>query len=1207
MTIFCYLNSYTFHITLYDLAFLGAIFIGVTFALQLWFTKFTNRSANRFLALAVVTMVVWMVQLLFVDIKLDAYLPHWHWMPMQFLLALGPLLYFYVLKITWPQNHFRWKDLLHFSPVILELVSFALETGESVRTGAPTYATHAFQVLNPVLQLLIFISIITYLYKCNKLIWNFYHRLQPVLMDRPLIEFRWLRRLLAATAVLWCLWLVFAAIHYVAYRSQPSLQVYYPFYIFFVVIIIWTAAAAFLKPQAALVAQLPAPSKPPVPAEVRAKGAWIKRAMEANRYYEDPELSLATLAEKLSMSPHELSKVINAVFKKGFNDFINEYRVADAARKMQDSAYDNMTLLGIAYEAGFNSKATFIRAFKQFTGKTPAEYKQEQEKQVATYHLQPHLHRAGIISGYQTHKGLDVKLNRKYMFSNYVKIAWRNLTRNKASSFINIGGLAVGMAVSMLISLWIWDELSFNKYHRNYGSIAQVMQNETFNGVVNTGGTISLPLDAALRKDYGQYFKHIVLTGWEQQHTINFEDKNLSFTGNFMGQDAPGMFSLRMLAGNSNGLKDPSSLLLSAPAAKALFGNETAVGKLIKLDNKDVFNVAGVYEDLPQNTTLHNLAFIGSFDYYIHSPGNERSLTDWGDNSLVMYVQVADNADMAAVSAKIRDIKLNQMSPEDKKFKPAIFLQPMAKWHLYSEFKNGVNTGGAISYVRLFGIIGFFVLLLACINFMNLSTARSEKRAKEVGIRKAVGSLKGDLVQQFYWESFLIALASFIVSLVLAWLALPWFNAIAGKQISMLWGSPLFWVAGLGFTLFTAIIAGSYPALYLSSFNPVKVLKGTFKAGPRAALPRKVLVVAQFCVSTILIIGTIVIFKQVQFAKNRPVGYNRAGLLDIQVTNDDLHNHFDAFKSALLSSGTVLSVAESSSATTGVNNNRGDISWAGRNPWQADFFGSIRVTPEYGKTIGWQFTQGRDFIPGNTGDSLSVVLNEAAAKYIGFKEPVGKTLKVGKRDLTIVGVVKNMVMESPYEPAKPTLFYFGRPTFDDVLIRINPNTGIQAALEKIAAACKTYSPSVPFTYRFTDDEYAKKFAAEERTGSLAGTFSALAIFICCLGLFGMAAFFAEQRVKEIGLRKVLGATVLNVWALLSHEFVKLIVISWLIAVPVAYGLMYSWLQHYTYRTSLSWWIFAATAAGVLLITLLTVSYQGLKAAFANPVKSLRSE
>jgi len=749
--------------------------------------------------------------------------------------------------------------------------------------------------------------------------------------------------------------------------------------------------------------------------------------------------------------------------------------------------------------------------------------------------------------------------------------------------------------------------MSFDKYHQNYGRIAKVMQNETNNGTINTGDAISLPLDAELRKSYGSDFKHIVMSSWNDLHVLAVGDKKVGYRGTFMGAEAPATFSLKILKGSGDGLKGPSSMLISQSVAKALFGNGDPTGKLVKLDNQAVFNVAGVYEDLPANTTLHDVSFIGPWDYYITSPGNARSLTDWGDNSLFMYVQIADHADIARVSAKIKDVKLRNMDRADLKYNPQLFLQPMSKWHLYSEFKNGVNVGGAIQYVWLFGIIGVFVLLLACINFMNLSTARSEKRAKEVGIRKAIGSLRGQLIYQFFCESLLIAVLAFAFSVTLVILILPYFNSIAGKQLAILWNNPLFWTAGVAFTLFTGIVAGSYPALYLSSFKPEKVLKGAFKAGRFAALPRKVLVVVQFAVSVVLIIGTIIVFKQIEFAKNRPIGYSRDGLVNIEVTNGDLGKQFNALRADLLQSGAITEIAQASSPTTGVNNDRGDVTWKGKDPAMSDSFGNISVTFGYGKTVGWQFIDGRDFSSANISDSSALVLNEAAVKYMGLKNPVGEIVRIGKKDLTVIGVIKNMLMESPYDPVKQTFFRIGGSQFDNVLIKINPNMSAHNAISKIAAVCKTYSPSVPFTYKFADDEFAKKFATEERIGKLASSFAILAIFISCLGLFGMASFMAEQRTKEIGVRKVLGATVFGLWRLISKDFVLLVIISLFIAIPVAYYLMHNWLQGYTYRTGLSWWIFAVTAAGAIVITLLTVSYQSLKAALMNPVKSLKSE
>jgi putative ABC transport system permease protein len=794
------------------------------------------------------------------------------------------------------------------------------------------------------------------------------------------------------------------------------------------------------------------------------------------------------------------------------------------------------------------------------------------------------------------------------MLKNYFKTAWRNLRKNKLHSFINIIGLSVGMAVSILIALWIWDELSFNKYHQNYDRIAQVMQNQTINGTVNTALAIPLPLETALRKTYGSDFKHIVTSFWTERHLLSAGDKKIFYPGTYMSDEAPEMFTLNMLKGTRNGLKDPSSIFISQSVATALFGNSDPMGKLVKLDNTADFKISGVYEDLPGNSSLREISFMAPWDYFVNSRDwVKRALDNWGENSFQMYVQVADNADMEKVSEKIKNIILSKVNIEDAKSKPVILLHPMSKWHLYAEFKNGANTGGAIEYVWLFGIIGIFVLLLACINFMNLSTARSEKRAREVGIRKSIGSRRFQLISQFYCESLLIAVCAFGFSLLLVLLVLPFFNEVADKKMSVPWADPFFWILGAGFTLFTGFIAGSYPALYLSAFKPVKVLKGTFKAGRFAAIPRKALVVAQFTVSVVLIIGTIIVFKQIQFAKNRRVGYNRNGLVYIETQTDDLQAHFDAIKTDLLRSGAITEMAGSLSPITGLHNSKSDLEWKEKDPAASYNFGSIRITSGYGQTVSWQLTEGRDFSSQLLTDSSALILNEAAVKYMGLKNPLGEIIRFGHNEYKVIGVVKDMVMQSPYEPVKPTIFYMASGDVPDILMKINPNVSAHDAISKIAAVCKVYSPSVPFSYKFADEEYAKKFNDEERIGKLASFFTILAIFISCLGLFGMATFMAEQRTKEIGVRKVLGATVFNLWRLLSRDFIVLIIISLFIAIPAAYYFMGNWLLHYEYRSDMPWWVFAAAGIGAIIITLLTVSYQSIKAALANPVKSLKTE
>jgi putative ABC transport system permease protein len=786
------------------------------------------------------------------------------------------------------------------------------------------------------------------------------------------------------------------------------------------------------------------------------------------------------------------------------------------------------------------------------------------------------------------------------MIKNYLKIAWRNLIHNRVSSMINVGGLAVGMAVAMLIGLWVWDELAFDKYHQNYESIAQVMENQQLGDNIGTQASKPMPLANELRTKYGENFKYVAAVTFGDQ-VITAGNKPVTKFGAFTEPDFPVMMTIKMLQGNRASLKDPSSILISASLAKTLFGNADPVNKIIKAGDSFTLKVTGVYRDFPKNTTLSDVTYLAPLDLLFK--GNDGK-TDWHSSAFEMYVQLNPNHTFEAASVKIKNALYENTKDATK---PALFLYPMSRWHLYADFKNGINTGGRIQFVWLFGIIGCFVLILACINFMNLSTARSEKRGKEVGIRKAIGSMRGQLIGQFFSESILIAVLAFLFSLVIVQVALPFFNDIAGKQVAILWTNPVFWMLCTGFSLFTGIVAGSYPAFYLSSFQPVKVLKGTFKAGKYAALPRKALIVLQFTVSIILIIGTIIVFRQIQFAKDRPIGYSRNNLITIPL-NNDLQTHYGALRNDLLRSGAVSLMSESSSATTNISSGADNLAWKGKDPNRQAAFGTISSSADYGKTIGWKMKEGRDFSAQFTTDSAAFIFNEAAIEQMGLKNPVGETIKWHGKNFTVIGVVKNMVMRSPFDPAVPTVFMMNKERdFNVINIRLNPAMGTEKALNIIGSFFKAYSPAAPFDYKFVDQDYATKFANEERIGKLASCFAGLAIFISCLGLFGMASFMAEQRIKEIGVRKVLGATIFNLWQLLSKDFVLLVIIALLIASPTAYYFMHSWLQGYQYHTEINWWIFAVAAAGAMIITLLTVSYQGIKAALANPVKSLKSE
>ncbi len=792
------------------------------------------------------------------------------------------------------------------------------------------------------------------------------------------------------------------------------------------------------------------------------------------------------------------------------------------------------------------------------------------------------------------------------MIKNFFKTAWRNLGKNKMHSFINIAGLSIGMSVAILIGLWIYDEVSFNKNFKNHDRIAQVIQNVTNNGEVQTWTNVPWPLADELRKNYGSDFKHIALAYYIGDHLLALDEKKLKKQGGYFDKEAPDLFSLEIVRGN-NSLADPSSLLLSESAARAYFGDADPINKLMKIDNQFSVKVGGVYKDFPHNSAFADLSFISAWELIYNNTEWIKTMQDpWRPNAFTLFVQLNDNADMAMVSAKIKDAKLKKVNEQLAKKKPALFLHPMSDWHLRSEFKNGINTGGAIQYVWMFGIIGLFVLLLACINFMNLSTARSEKRAKEVGIRKAVGSLRKQLVIQFFSESLLTVTFSFVLSLLLVQLLLPFFNSVSGKQMTILWGNAFFWIVSIVFIVFTALIAGSYPAFYLSSFRPVKVLKGTFKAGRFAAIPRKVLVVVQFTVSVALIIGTIIVFKQIQFAKDRPVGYTREGIVALPL-NAEIHKHFNAMRDELIQSGALIAMTEAGSPTTSTWGSTSGFSWKGKDPNQSIDFLNVSTSYDYGKTVGWRIKEGRDFSKDFATDTAAVILNEAAVNFMGLKNPVGETVTWWDRPLTIVGVIDNMVMNSPYDEPKPTIFNLATDEQAITLAKINPSFNAKDALAKIETVYKKFEKDQPFEFNFADEEYAKKFTSEVRVSKLAGFFAILAIVISCLGLFGLASFVAAQRIKEIGVRKVLGASVFSVWNLLSRDFVVLVLISFCIAVPVAWYAMNTWLQGYNYRISIGWEIFAVAGLLAIVIALVTVSFQAIKAAIANPVKSLRTE
>jgi putative ABC transport system permease protein len=796
------------------------------------------------------------------------------------------------------------------------------------------------------------------------------------------------------------------------------------------------------------------------------------------------------------------------------------------------------------------------------------------------------------------------------MIKNNFLVAWRNILKSKGYSSINIVGLAIGMAVTLLIALWAVNEYSYDRNLPGYRQLYQVKVNFTSqHDGTHTQEAISLPLADVLRKDIPG-IKRVAETDWigNEASDLIVGDKKLYLNGGAAGSAFWQMFPFPFVKGDPvTAFRDPFSIVIDESTAKALFGDKDPLNQTIKIDNDKVVKVTGVIKNLPPNSSMQ-FSFLMPFAFKEQTQDWVKdSRTAWTHNSFQIFVELEPGVSEAQLAPKIKDLVV-QHSPEMRPGKPAIWLQPYKDLHLYTDYKNGKVAGGFIDYVHLFTMIGLLVLVIACINFMNLSTARSEKRAREVGVRKALGSLRKDLIIQFLTESVVIALMAFLLALLLVMLALPFFNTLTGSMIRMPWSSPLFWCSMLGYVLLTGLFAGSRPAFYLSSFNPVKVLKGNIRLGKAAALPRKILVVAQFSCSVALIISTVIVYRQIQYAKNRPTGYDANRLMMTDMSSD-LVTNFPALRHELIQSGVVEDAATSSSMVTQMQSHCMLDNWPGKTAADESVnIGSVWVSGTYFKALGMQIVAGRDFSDNINADSAGVILNEAAVKRIGLKDPIGRIIKWNcyEGPVRVLGVVKNALMESPYKPVAPAIFYHSQ-WGNSMLYRLSAHVKTQDALPVLAKLFGKYNPAYPYSYKFVDEEYSRKFTIELLVGKLAGIFAGLAILISCLGLFGLAAYVAEQRTREIGIRKVLGASVSQVWMLLSKDFMLLVVISCLIASPIALYFLQGWLQQYDYRISIGVDVFLFSALAAIGITLVTISTQAIKAAVANPVKSIRTE
>lgn len=786
------------------------------------------------------------------------------------------------------------------------------------------------------------------------------------------------------------------------------------------------------------------------------------------------------------------------------------------------------------------------------------------------------------------------------MIKNYIKIAWRNLLKNKGYSILNITGLAIGMAAAMLILSWVQNERSFDLFHHKKDQLFLVGNRANWGDKLQVWFYTPKPLGPAAKAEFPEIAHYSRYS--DNSFLFSVGDKKLKGQGVFVDSAFLSMFDFPLLEGDKEHiLKTPTEIVISQSLAKRLFGKEEALGKTLKIDSVDVVTVSGVLADMPGNTRFTDAEFLLPWKY-MEKIGYSDDY--WSNNSVQTYVELNPGISKEAMDRKIKDITKRHNGPEED---TEVLLHALPDWWLRSKFENGKIVGGRIDMVNLFTLIAVFILVIACINFMNISTARSEKRAKEVGIRKVAGAYRVSLIGQFLSESILIATISGIIALLITWLALPSFGNLISRRLAVDFGHFQFWLNAVGFILITGLLAGSFPAFFLSSFQPVKVLKGTFKQAKATFSLRKILVVVQFTIAIILIISTLAVHKQIQYAKDRENGYDKNNVVYISEEGEVAKNS-KLIKNELLQEGVAVSVTRSSSPITESWSNSNGFWWQGKAPNDKTLIDRMCADEHIVKTAGLRLVAGRDMdLTQYPTDSTAILLNESAVRLMGFKDPIGQLIKDNGIEWHVVGVVADFISRSPYEPVEPAVIEGAKGWFNIMHIKFNPALSTATALAKTEAIFKRYNPNYPFAYNFVDKAYAAKFKESEQTGTMAALFAFLTIFISCLGLFGLAAYMAENRTKEIGVRKVLGASVFSITRLLSKEFAWLVIISCLVAFPIAYWAMDKFLEAYTYRISLGWGLFIIAGLGALILALLTVSSQAIKAAIANPIDSLRDE
>ena len=787
------------------------------------------------------------------------------------------------------------------------------------------------------------------------------------------------------------------------------------------------------------------------------------------------------------------------------------------------------------------------------------------------------------------------------MFKLNLKIAWRNLWRNKGFSLINMGGLAIGLSSCMILLLYVTYEWGFDKQFSHYDRTYVVYNNQKTPSQTYSFVAVSGLMEAEVRENV-KGVAAVTRSTYPEENLITYENNRLKKQVLFADPDFLKIFDYTVLKGSPAGLlKNPDGIVLTKTLAYILFHDQDPIGKVIQYDNKTSLKVEAVIEDMPKNASIQADAIASWNLYEAFNPWIKES--GWSSNYCMLFVQLKDNTFFETANKQFKGmIKAHNPGTNNE-----AMLFPLEKWHLYSNFENGVSVGGKIDNLRIFLILAFSILLIACINFMNLSTAKSEKRAREVGVRKAIGSTRKSLISQFLLESVLIALLSTALAFVCIEVSLPYFNDLLGITLNIQYANGYFWLVFIGLALVTGLIAGSYPAFYLSSFEPVKVLKG-FKAGKGASLSvRKLLVVFQFAFSACLIVCTVVIYQQLQYIKNKPIGYDNKNLIEIFAEGEFAKpQKRQLLKDRLIQAGAITDFTEYSMSLTGSGNNTYGFSWPGKDEKNSSLVNYRLTTTDFAKTTGMEVISGRDFTKEFT-DSTCVLVNEALVKTMGMKDPVGKIVSWGDTKLRIVGVLADYVMGSPYKTPMPLFIVQDPYQIKNMIMRLNPAGSATSSIEKIKREVVELNPAYPVDIHFVSEQFENKLNEEKLLGTLSNWFGGLAIFISCLGLLGLALYMAVQRKKEISIRKVLGASTGNIMTLLNREFILLVIIANVVAFPVAYIVISKWLAGFEYRVQMSLIPFLIAIGLSIFVAILTVSIQSVKVAKSNPVDALKYE